>query len=353
MRSRWACHRSSMTARAMTRSISHTAASAPMAAVSTTRAPAAAPSVVSTAAVIQAAGNETNPTSTRTVPLETGVLTRRLVSDDQRGRPHVDDRGRRHDAAEDHDQQGDADRGADEPLRVGRGDDVAIREAEAEEDGEVATDRGAHDGLVARCAASEATGQVVPGLERGIGVGGAAERDQRGLLEGQRRLDVGEVRADLAQALVDHGGELGDRVGVRVVGGRRAHLVELDRVSELHQGRGPQRHLVREREAHRHDAQPVGSRRPRAERDASGAGLDRIEARPVVRGPLGEDGDHVAADEGPVAGIEGGLVATRAARVDAADGRTPPRHAGGAIRRAAPSATWPWPRSGGCGPWPR
>ena len=84
----------------------------------------------------------------------------------------------------------------------------------------------------------------------------------------------GKSGLTVAEALVDHGGELAHGVGVRVgAGAVGLDLVELDRVSELHEGRGPQRHLVREREAHRHDARvrrlPPPARRARCERRRS------------------------------------------------------------------------------------
>ena len=108
------------------------------------------------------------------------------------------------------------------------------------------------------------------------------------------------------------------RVGVVVV--RRAPGTTTSSsigLAELHQGRGPQRHLVGEREADRHDA--PGRRRPPARAPSA------MRAAPVLIGsmrgrscvvPSGKMATTSPLDEGPVALVEGVLVADRAARVD-------------------------------------
>ena len=312
--------------------------------------------MVSTPAVIQAAGNDDQPDEHAGRALGDRGLHQEAREGDQRGRPHVDERGGGHERRRGRTTSTampNAERSS--RVRVGRGDDVAIREAEPEEDGEVATDRGAHGGLVARCAASEATGQVGPGLERRVGVGGAAERDRAACSRASAVSTSGKSGLTSRRPRSITAVSWRDRVGVGVVRGAVGSTTSSsigspnctraeDRSATLSGNVRPTGTMRK----------PVGSGRPRAERDASGAGLDRIEARPVVRGALGEDGDHVAARRGP-----GGSHRRRsrcrlvAARVDL------PVHEHHPDAPEQPSGERhllqrpPWRRSGACGPWPR
>ena len=98
--------------------------------------------------------------------------------------------------------------------------------------------------------------------------------------------------------------------------GGRAGDVEVDRPAELHERGGAEGDLVGEGEADGHDGQPLGAGRPGAERDAGGAGLDRVDPRSIVRRALGEDRDDVALGQRAVALGEGVLVPDGAALVD-------------------------------------
>ena len=309
MRSRCACQRSSIHARAMARSSIQIAASAPRAAVMARAITCGTPSPASTPNVIQAVGNAISPTSTRAVPFDTGVFTSRLTTMTRAaGHTFTSAVAATRPPSDEH-EHGDPEGRAEQALRVGRRHDVGVGELQPAQGGEVATDVPAHRGLVLGRRAPEAPRQGGAGLERRVWLVGPAQGDLGRLVEGESGLDIGEVGADRPDAAIDGGRELADGVGIVSADRTRRHDVEIDGETELHEGRGAERHLVGERQPDRQDDQVLGARGPRAEGDARGAGLDRVDLGSVVGRALREDGDDVALGEGAVAVDEGVLVA--------------------------------------------